>query len=161
MKNERLYLAYGSNMDTEQMAYRCPDARLLGASEIEDWRLLFKGSKTGSYATIEPYEGSVVPVLVWAISARDERSLDRYEGYPRFYQKHDIEIELDGKRVTGMAYVMDESRPYGIPTQWYYDVLFDAYVDFGFDLKILEQALRDSLDGMKLQTAPKRSAAFL
>lgn len=42
------------NMDEKQMAYRCPEAQLLGTAEVEDYRLLFKGSKTGAYATIEP-----------------------------------------------------------------------------------------------------------
>lgn len=49
----KLYIAYGSNMDEKQMAGRCPTARLLGTSELEGYRLLFKGSKTGAYATIE------------------------------------------------------------------------------------------------------------
>ena len=47
----KLYIAYGSNMDEKQMAGRCPTARLFGTSELEGYRLLFKGSKTGAYAT--------------------------------------------------------------------------------------------------------------
>ena len=54
---KKLYIAYGSNMDEGQMAYRCPTARLLGQTEVEGYRLLFKGSLTGAYATIEPQEG--------------------------------------------------------------------------------------------------------
>ena len=140
----KLYLAYGSNMDLEQMDWRCPDANLRGVSEIPDYRLLFKGSKTGSYATIEPKEGSKVPVLVWEISERDERSLDRYEGYPHFYQKKDIDVELKGNTVTAMAYVMDPSRPLGDPSIRYYDVLDRAYEAFGFEKDILENALAES-----------------
>ena len=50
---KKLYIAYGSNMDTEQMAYRCPNAKPLGACLLRDWRLMFKGSLTGAYATID------------------------------------------------------------------------------------------------------------
>lgn len=96
---EKYYIAYGSNMDEGQMVYRCPTAQLLGRTELEDYRLLFKGSKTGAYATIEPEEGSRVPVLVWTIEKEDEKRLDRYEGYQVFYYKKDLEIDLAGKRV--------------------------------------------------------------
>ena len=61
---KKLYIAYGSNMDEEQMAFRCPTATLVGTAIVEGYELMFKGSRTGSYATIEPKEGSIVPVLV-------------------------------------------------------------------------------------------------
>lgn len=136
----KYYIAYGSNMDEEQMAYRCPMARLLGRTELEDYRLLFKGSKTGAYATIEPEEGSRVPVLVWIIGKEDEKSLDRYEGYPVFYYKKDLEIDLDGKRVAALVYIMDESREYGKPSERYYGVLERAYRKYGFPMEILTEA---------------------
>lgn len=49
----RYYIAYGSNLNVRQMKYRCPTARIIGTSVIKDYELLFKGSKTGSYLTIE------------------------------------------------------------------------------------------------------------
>lgn len=50
--NKRYYLAYGSNLNVQQMLYRCPTARIIGTSTIPNYQLLFKGSKTGSYLTI-------------------------------------------------------------------------------------------------------------
>ena len=141
---EKYYIAYGSNMDEGQMAYRCPTARLLGRTELEDYRLLFKGSKTGAYATIEPEKGSRVPVLVWTIEKADEKRLDCYEGYPVFYYKKDLEINLAGKRVTAMAYIMDESREYGKPSEGYYGVLERAYRKYGFPMEILTEAYKIS-----------------
>lgn len=141
---EKYYIAYGSNMDEGQMAYRCPTARLLGRTELEDYRLLFKGSKTGAYATIEPEKGSRVPVLVWTIEKEDEKRLDRYEGYPVFYYKKDLEINLAGKRVTAMAYIMDESREYGKPSEGYYGVMERAYRKYGFPMEILTEAYKIS-----------------
>ena len=107
---KKLYIAYGSNMDEGQMAYRCPTARLLGQAEVEGYRLLFKGSLTGAYATIEPQEGGRVPALVWEIGEADEASLDRYEGFPSFYYKKDLTVSLGGQEVTAMVYIMDERR---------------------------------------------------
>ena len=141
---EKYYIAYGSNMDEGQMVYRCPTAQLLGRTELEDYRLLFKGSKTGAYATIEPEEGSRVPVLVWTIEKEDEKRLDRYEGYQVFYYKKDLEIDLAGKRVTAMAYIMDESREYGKPSEGYYGVLERAYRKYGFLMEILTEAYKIS-----------------
>lgn len=73
------YIAYGSNMVQEQMAYRCPDAKLIGTGYIAGARLEFC-----LHATVEK-TGDMrnrVPVAVWEINARDEKSLDRYEGFP-------------------------------------------------------------------------------
>lgn len=50
---KRYYIAYGSNLNIRQMRMRCPGARIMGTSEIEDYELLFKGSQTGAYLTIE------------------------------------------------------------------------------------------------------------
>ena len=79
---KRYYIAYGSNLNIPQMRMRCPGARIIGTSMIEGYRLLFKGSRTGSYLTIEPQEGARVPVAAWEVSAENEAALDRYEGFP-------------------------------------------------------------------------------
>ena len=140
---KKRYIAYGSNMDEGQMAHRCPTARLLGQTEVEGYRLLFKGSLTGAYATIEPQEGGRVPALVWEIGEADEASLDRYEGFPSFYYKKDLTVRLDGQEVTAMVYIMDERRQKGEPSGAYYGVLERAYEKFGFPMETLETAYRE------------------
>ena len=95
---KRYYIAYGSNLNILQMTYRCPGARIIGTADLPDHRLLFKGSKTGAYLTIEPHKGSTVPVGVWEVSEQNERALDRYEGYPRFYYKKELELPIKGIR---------------------------------------------------------------
>ena len=150
-----LYLAYGSNLSREQMAYRCPDATIVGQAYIYDYELLFKGSLSGIYATIERKKGSKVPVLVWSISKSDEDSLDMYEGVAGgFYYKKKLNVDI--KPVSryapstmvgmheAMVYIMDERRAFGIPSNRYYDVLRDGYRDFGFNLDILERGIFES-----------------
>ena len=78
MKRKTYYIAYGSNLSVEQMAIRCPDAKIAGMAALKDWKLVFK-----LHADIVPCEGRVVPVLVWEISEKDEKNLDMYEGYVR------------------------------------------------------------------------------
>ena len=62
MKEKRYYIAYGSNLNVPQMRMRCPHATILGTANLKGWELLFKGSKTGSYLTIEECAGGTVPV---------------------------------------------------------------------------------------------------
>ena len=89
---KRYYIAYGSNLNIRQMRIRCPHARVIGTAVIHDYELLFKGSRTGAYLTIEPKEGSEVPVAVWEVTESDEAALDRYEGYPAFYYKKEMAV---------------------------------------------------------------------
>ena len=143
-----IYLAYGSNMSLQQMYHRCPDAEPIGKGFIKGWRLMFKGSQSGNYATIEKEEGCTVPVVAWAISELDEERLDRYEGWPSFYVKETVEFEYigdrPGRRVKGegMVYIMPpENSTLGLPSQRYFDVLVEGYHRFGLDLNILYEAL--------------------
>ena len=153
---EKYYLAYGSNLSMGQMAQRCPDAVYVGTADIPDYQLLFKGSQSGSYLTIEPKAGCTVPVLVWKISKRDERNLDRYEGCPSFYYKrllpvsiHSLLSDSEVIQADAIVYIMHEERPLGMPTLHYYDICLEGYYRFGFNSKVLENALADSV-GKKL-----------
>ena len=87
------YIAYGSNMVEEQMAVRCPDARLIGTGYISGARLEFY-----LHATVEETgdQRNRVPVAVWEINQRDEQMLDRYEGYPSYYIKEPHTQYYDG-----------------------------------------------------------------
>lgn len=165
---KKLYAAYGSNMDEGQMAYRCPGSVLYGKGMLYGYHLLFKGSQTGSYATIEEEAPTTegVPVLLWLITEDDERRLDRYEGYPRFYYKKEVPIEHVQKYVgwevvhkvyydvgkwkapswtpvpdqKAMVYIMDERRLLGTPAKHYMDPIRRAYKKFGMDRAVLEEA---------------------
>ena len=143
---KRYYIAYGSNLNIWQMRMRCPGARVIGTSVVEGYRLLFKGSMTGSYLTIEPEEGCSVPVAVWEVTAADERALDRYEGFPGFYYKQEFTIPvediLSGRvhRHKAFAYIMREDRPFGIPSQSYMRTCAEGYLNFGFGLDTLREA---------------------
>lgn len=141
----KYYIAYGSNLNIPQMKHRCPDARIVGTATIKDYRLMFKGSKTGSYLTIEKEEGCEVPVAVWSVSESDELSLDRYEGYPDFYYKREMDLHIKGIRTgkiyqrKAFVYIMHEDRELGIPSKLYVQTCLEGYRAFGFDKsKILE-----------------------
>lgn len=141
----KIYLAYGSNMSVEQMAHRCPEAKLLEVTMLPGFRLAFTGATNRSYATIQKDDTRQVPVLLWEISQSDEASLDRYEDYPHFYEK--AEIELNGQVV--MYYYMVEQYGLGLPSDEYYNIIAAAYDKFDFDKAILETALKESQNVIK------------
>jgi hypothetical protein len=148
--SKRYYIAYGSNLNIPQMRMRCPGARIIGTSVIEDYQLLFKGSKTGSYLTIEPMEGAEVPVVIWEVTEIDEKALDRYEGYPNFYYKKEMTLDIKGirtkkvRRRDAFVYIMHEERELGIPSWYYVNTCLDGYRAFGFNEKYLFDAIRIS-----------------
>lgn len=145
MNPKMLYIAYGSNLNLPQMAYRCPTAKVVGASEIKDYELLFRGGRGSSVATVEPLKGSNVPVLLWTLKDRDLQALDRYEGYPHLYRKEILSVELKGKSIPAMVYVMNDGHPFGSPSDYYLNVIAEGYRTAGFDTDFLEQAVEKSI----------------
>ena len=117
MKNKQLYIAYGSNINLEQMAYRCPHSKVVGTSEIKDYELEFRG-----VATIVPNKGARVPVLIWELDERDLPTLNTYEG---------------------MAYLMNRGT-ISPPSQQYYNTILQGYRENGLDEKYLQTALENS-----------------
>ena len=144
----KLYLAYGSNLHLGQMAHRCPDSKVAGKAELPGYRLLFRGRQHNAHATIEEAEGRTVPVLLWKVSVRDEALLDRYEGYPYYYGKVQIPVELDGKTVSAMAYVMQPGFDLNKPSPSYLHTIREGYQAAGFDQAVLDQALVETRQEM-------------
>lgn len=142
----RYYLAYGSNLNRAQMRYRCPNAKAIGTAWIRGYELLFKGSGTGAYLTIEKKKGGMVPVAVWEVSEKDEERLDIYEGYPDFYYKKAVTVTLNGwkKKVDAFVYIMHEERKLGTPSGYYLETCAEGYEDFNFDTVYLHAAYNRS-----------------
>ena len=145
-KENRIYLAYGSNLNLEQMEYRCPYATALGTATLPDYRLVFRGGDGCAVANVEPRKGASVPVLLWDITPRDEQALDRYEGWPRLYRKEMVKVRVGNKLVSAMVYIMNEGRPLGTPGDYYLQTIIDGYKAAGFEKQFLIDALRDSCE---------------
>ncbi len=125
-----LYFAYGSNLNQEQMSGRCPDAKPLGKFTLENWRLVFRG-----VADIEPHEGSLLMCGLWDITSRDEKNLDRYEGFPRLYRKEEI---------CGLMTYRMNSEEIVPPYDDYFDTILRGYRDFDMEEEPLWEAYQHS-----------------
>ena len=152
---EKYYIAYGSNLSIEQMKIRTPDAEIVGTGILQDWRLLFR-----RFATIRKSEGFNTPVLVWKISKQDEKNLDIYEGFPRFYVKKNMKIAVtsphgkDLGSLTAMVYIMtskiaDRRGIHPLPDRYYFSIIKSGYERFKFDRKILYEALCEASNAYK------------
>ena len=149
----KIYAAYGSNINLEQMARRCPAAVPVGKGWLMNYHLLFRGLGRGGVATVEPRRGRRVPILLWAITDACVRALDVYEGYPSLYRKETVSVEgiewLPNKampqaatpEVEAMIYIMNHGR-LTPPSQTYLDCIADGYRAFGFHPRYLSEAVR-------------------
>ena len=102
------YFAYGSNLNFEQMAYRCPEATVVGTAKLDGYELAFRRG----FLTILPKEGASVEGLIWSVTDHDESQLDCYEGYPTFYDKETMTVtDADGTPHEIMVYTMNAAVP--------------------------------------------------
>ncbi len=141
MKN-KIYVAYGSNMNLEQMLYRCPTARVISTGFVKGYELLFRGTNGRAVATIEPKARCKVPVVLFQIQPQDEKNLDIYEGFPRLYRKEMITVQLNsGETIKGMIYLIN-SGEIASPSVYYYRIIEQGYRDNGINLSYLRKALK-------------------
>lgn len=122
----KIYIAYGSNMNLDQMEKRCPKSEKLGLAKLEGYKLNFRGR---GHANIIEDKDSKLPVVLWKITEDCEESLDVYEDYPDYYIKKDIELKFEGEDIEAMAYIMnDEMEDILVePSKEYFNTILEGY----------------------------------
>ena len=86
--------------------------------------------------------------------------MDRYEGWPHLYRKEMMDVELEGKSVSAMVYVMNDVRFLGMPLESYYKVIEEGYQTAGFDTAVLEHALERTEERMKQEESQYHQQRF-
>ena len=128
-----LYFAYGSNLNHHQMTnIRCVGSKYLRTFFLKDYKLSFchpnKLNKYG-YANIVKKKGSKVPGAIWKITEKHEKILDRYEEFPKSYQKE--YFNLNGKKI--MFYIMNNCFNKK-PPKSYINTIKKGYNDCNIDI---------------------------
>ena len=135
--SSHLYFAYGSNLDHEGMARRCPDSRPIGPATLEGWQLSFQG-----VADIRPMPGARTQGALWRISDRDLARLDTYEGYPSLYGRKRVPVQTRGGELLAVTYVMrDEDAYLGLPSPGYLATIRRGYKQWGLPRIALDFAV--------------------
>lgn len=127
-----LYAAYGSNLDSAQMAERCPHSPLRWTGWIPGWRLTFGGDGfDGALPTVVEARGedsseAHVYVAVYDVTDADESTLDAWESADSgLYSKVRVRVEtLDGIK-TAWVYVLEDFEG-GLPSARTLGILADA-----------------------------------
>ena len=101
-----------------------------------------------------------VSILLWSVKPQDEKALDRYEGYPVFYEKADMPVELDSKTVNAFVYVMTEGHQLGMPSQRYVNTIAEGYQSAGFDTAVLEDAIAETEQRMAEEPQEEQQNLF-
>jgi len=112
-----LYFAYGSNMNARQFKARCPASFFLGRATLPKYRFIIMSA---GYASVVPKARSVVHGTLYAITAKDERTLDRYEGvHQKEYRREWLEVVTDsGVAIPALIYIAREEDA-GLPRKGY------------------------------------------
>lgn len=141
-----LYFAYGSNLDQNQMIERCPNSNIYGFGVLLDSRLCFEGysvSRKGSVCSIEDYPGAYLEGVLYALDDSDLRSLDKYEGYPKTYDRSLRTVITDGG-LEIEAWVYKRRVKMGedlrLPSEEYLSLVYGGYRRYGFNLRNLHEA---------------------
>lgn len=153
MPLKELYFAYGSNLNLGQMAVRCPMAQLVCRAVLEGYELAFRRG----VLTILPKAGGRIDGILWKVNDRDERALDRYEGYPHLYTKELLPVQTDSGPQTVVAYVMtapycEKAQP---PSPAYLQTVLTGYRLAGFDPDAVLQAAAQARE-MQPQQVPQK-----
>ncbi len=132
-----LYFAYGSNLNKKQMLERCPESKPKFVAILHNYKLVFVGWSRqwrGGVASIKSFRGERVPGAVYELSDRDLRRLDKYEGYPRDYNRINIKVtNEDSELVEAVTYIKAGQAEETPPSPAYLSIIRQGYRDWGIE----------------------------
>ena len=140
--SNRVFAAYGVGLNRSEMMKHCPTAKLIGTTELKNYRLAFRGGNACAVATIEKEKGGSVPALLWEITSQDEAALDRWIGAPELYRKDTVKVRLNGAAMDAFVYILIGNKPQNRPSAFYYSTLLEGYKTAGLDTEILKAAVQ-------------------
>lgn len=150
MSRPTLFADYGTVLSMKRMELLCPTAKPIAKGWLFDHRLVFKGSKKHGYghATVIQAPGELdkaVPIVVWELTEQDEETMDKHHGVSTdYYRKTYTVLEVDGKDQSVLLYVLRDDCEYALPSKPHMDTITKGYLDFGFPMTTLEEAVAET-----------------
>ena len=122
-----LYAAYGSNLDPEQMAHRCPHSPLRSTGWLVGWRITFGGDGwDGALPTLVEDPSGQVFVALYDVTEADESTLDGWESADSgLYRKVRVRVATLEGELPAWVYVLNDFEG-GIPSARTVGILADA-----------------------------------
>jgi gamma-glutamylcyclotransferase len=143
------YFAYGSNMLTARLHFRCPGAEKIGPAFLTGYSLCFdKRSRDGSGKCTIRHTGNpsdVVHGVLFTIPQSQVPSLDRAEGEGTDYDRVAIQAETkNDKTVPAETYIakVEKIDRHAIPYDWYLDLVVTGAEQHGLPKAYIEKLRR-------------------
>jgi gamma-glutamylcyclotransferase len=140
-----LYFAYASNMNHAQMKERCPGGRFLKLARLVGHRFVYDGysvERQGATGNIVNSEVDSVRGGLFEITGKDRLALDSYEGYPKTYDRKEVEVkDAEGNAYRAMTYFRT-GRALGKPHPDYERMVLDGAKDCKLPEDYVDKYLR-------------------
>ena len=107
-----MYMAYGSNMSVKRMKERNikflirKQAILVGYKMVIN-KMSYKDKSIG-YANVVECDGCIVEGAVYEIDDNDIFKLDKYEGYPKHYNRKTLKVATDDGSIDAVVYIAND-----------------------------------------------------
>lgn len=116
------------------MKERCPGAKFLKSVYLEGYKFVYDGyssTRNGAVANIVRSEKDIVWGALFEVDDECMKSLDRYEGYPRFYQREYVEVQdKQGNKYAALVYLRGP-QVVGEPSDEYRKIILNGAKDCG------------------------------
>jgi len=121
------YFAYGSNMNSAQMADRCHGSRFIEKVFLKDFKFVYDGyskKRNGAVGNIIEHKGDVVWGCLFEITEDDLKALDEYEGYhSNSYDRKEFKVQNEkGNTYFAISYFRI-GKEIGKPSQEYRQIV--------------------------------------
>jgi gamma-glutamylcyclotransferase (GGCT)/AIG2-like uncharacterized protein YtfP len=130
------YFSYGMNTNLDQMASRCPGAVSLGPAWIDNYEFVFR-----THADIAQSPGSICYGVLWDIDPAHLKSLDALEGYPYYYTRFRVRVNLGDQLVYALTYQMNDQSYLQEPGAGYLEMVTEGYQQNGVPTYQIDRAI--------------------
>jgi gamma-glutamylcyclotransferase (GGCT)/AIG2-like uncharacterized protein YtfP len=130
------YFAYGMNTNLDEMSRRCPGAVSLGAAWLDNYEFVFR-----THADIAKSPGSKCHGVLWDINADNLKALDALEGYPYYYTRFRVRVNLGDHSVYALTYQMNDQSYVQVPGAGYLEMVTEGYKQNSVPTAQIDQAL--------------------
>ena len=140
------YFAYGSNLCIQQMQYRCPGHRCVGAGVLKGYRWIISAH---GYANVVLSPADAVCGFVYDLTETDEQALDLYEGVAKgLYRKEMLTVEVNDEELLCLVYV-DPTQAEGPPRPGYIATINQGIADAHLPTAYVDRYIRPFTAGTR------------
>lgn len=138
------YFAYGSNMNLKQMQKRCPNAKFITVGKLNGHKFVYDGfskRRNGPVANIIESESDFVLGVIFLVDEQDEKNLDRFEGYPKTYDKKFCKVDGEDGSVYNVFLYFRKPLQIGTPQEDYRNIVIEGAKDIGLPQEYISKYL--------------------